>query len=314
MATVNQRIPNFLGGVSQQPDKIKFPGQLRVCNNAVPDITFGLEKRPPAELVKVLTNANTVGEWFNIIRDGDEKFIFQISPSSALATGQKPIRIWDLETGVEQSLTNPTNDSLFLYLTSGGGSYTTTTIQDYTLISNVNKNVERSSDTTFTAINNGEYGYARLDTIAYNTEYVLYLSGAQFVTPTPKTYYRVTSVKVDKLTNNVPEGPTWNDSNANQSFAGTLTWSFSGGDQLVTGATNCEDIEGSLQINGSSYIASNDANYQGNQTNDETKFLGYTQDYDVRYTATVTLTDGGLIRETNKTTALNKFIDVNIEI
>ena len=51
MATVNQRIPNFLGGVSQQPDKIKFPGQLRVCNNAVPDITFGLEKRPPAELV-----------------------------------------------------------------------------------------------------------------------------------------------------------------------------------------------------------------------------------------------------------------------
>jgi len=313
MATVNQRIPNFLGGVSQQPDKIKFPGQLRVCNNAVPDITFGLEKRPPAELVKVLTNANPQGQWFNIIRDGDEKFIFQISPSSVLATGQKPIRIWDLETGIEQSLTNAANDSLFLYLTSSGSSFTTTTIQDYTLISNVTQNVERSSNTTFTAINNGEYGYARLDTIAYNTEYVLYLSGAQFVTPTPKTYYRVTSVKVDKLTNNVPEGPTWNDSNANQSFAGTLTWSFSGGDQLVTGATNCEDIEGSLQINGSSYIANNTPNYQGNQTNDETKFLGYTQDYDVRYTATVTLTDGGLIRETNKTTALNKFIDVNIE-
>ena len=313
MATVNQRIPNFLGGVSQQPDKIKFPGQLRVCNNAVPDITFGLEKRPPAELVKVLTNANPQGQWFNIIRDGDEKFIFQISPSSVLATGQKPIRIWDLETGIEQSLTNAANDSLFLYLTSSGSSFTTTTIQDYTLISNVTQNVERSSNTTFTAINNGEYGYARLDTIAYNTEYVLYLSGAQFVTPTPKTYYRVTSVKVDKLTNNVPEGPTWNDSNANQSFAGTLTWSFSGGDQLVTGATNCEDIEGSLQINGSSYIANNTPNYQGNQTNDETKFLGYTQDYDVRYTATVTLTDGGLIRETNKTTALNKFIDVNVE-
>ena len=25
MAAINQRIPNFLGGVSQQPDKIKFP-------------------------------------------------------------------------------------------------------------------------------------------------------------------------------------------------------------------------------------------------------------------------------------------------
>ena len=57
MAQLNQRIPNFLGGVSQQPDKIKFPGQLRVCDNAVPDITFGLTKRPPAEQVKTLANA-----------------------------------------------------------------------------------------------------------------------------------------------------------------------------------------------------------------------------------------------------------------
>ena len=57
MAAVNQRIPNFLGGVSQQPDKIKFPGQLRVCDNAVPDITFGLKKRPPAEFIGTLTNA-----------------------------------------------------------------------------------------------------------------------------------------------------------------------------------------------------------------------------------------------------------------
>ena len=35
-------------------------------------------------------------------------------------------------------------------------------------------------------------------------------------------------------------------------------------------------------------------------------FLGYTQDYDIRYTATVTLRDGGLIKTTNKSTA--KFI------
>ena len=47
MPAINQRIPNFLGGVSQQPDTIKFPGQLRVCDNAVPDVTFGLMKRPP---------------------------------------------------------------------------------------------------------------------------------------------------------------------------------------------------------------------------------------------------------------------------
>ena len=67
MAAVNQRIPNFLGGVSQQPDKIKFPGQLRACDNAVPDITFGLKKRPPAEFVANLSGANNYGKWFEIV-------------------------------------------------------------------------------------------------------------------------------------------------------------------------------------------------------------------------------------------------------
>ena len=54
MAAVNQSIPNFLGGVSQQPDKIKFPGQLRVCDNAVPDVTFGLKNVPLGSLLRHL--------------------------------------------------------------------------------------------------------------------------------------------------------------------------------------------------------------------------------------------------------------------
>ena len=84
MAAINQRIPNFLGGVSQQPDKIKFPGQLRVCDNAVPDVTFGLRKRPPAEFVGTLSQATATGHWYNIIRDGDEKYIVQITPHQTL--------------------------------------------------------------------------------------------------------------------------------------------------------------------------------------------------------------------------------------
>ena len=69
MAAINQRIPNFLGGVSQQPDTIKFPGQLRVCDNALPDVTFGLTKRPPGEFVKKLDNV-TSGD-VSVIYQGD---------------------------------------------------------------------------------------------------------------------------------------------------------------------------------------------------------------------------------------------------
>lgn len=310
MAAINQRIPNFLGGVSQQPDKIKFPGQLRVCDNAVPDITFGLKKRPPAEFIGTLTNANTSGHWYEILRDGDEKYIVQITPANS---GTMPIRVWDLADGTEKSLTNSSGDSIFSYLSGATAPYAVTTIQDYTLIANPNKTVG-TTGTTFTPLNNGDYSFARLDTVAYNTEYILYSGTA----PTPNTFFRVTSVKVDRMNGNTAEGPTWNDSNENQQKSGTLTWSFSGGSAVNTsgaqvGGTNItENIEGTLQVNGNSYIANNIANFNGNSTASE-DFLGYTQDYDIRYTATVTLQDGGLIKTTNKSTAESLFIDVTIE-
>tara|TARA_Y100000401_G_scaffold6195_1_gene4212 strand:- start:184 stop:3600 length:3417 start_codon:yes stop_codon:yes gene_type:complete len=404
MAAINQRIPNFLGGVSQQPDKIKFPGQVRVCDNAVPDVTFGLKKRPATEYLGTLTNANTRGIWHEILRDNEEKYLIQITGydhwqanrtyivgtfvtsdngkvyeqlanSSGTTGGSAPtgtgsnivdntarwkyradlskwIRIWKIPTGlhyygefpeltansVEMTLTNNAGDSLFTYLagrTQVPGSYpitealspcpdySVTTIQDYTLIANPLKTVTKSSGNTDTAIHNGDYAFARLDTIAYNTEYILYTpTGVGNNTqnpPTPNTYYRVTSVKVDKLTTQsdgslAGDGPTFDDTNEDQSLAGTLTWSFSGGDQILgtSNNSNCSNIEGALQINGTSFIKSNTANYDGTGT-ESSDFLGYTQDYDVRYTATVTLSDGGLIRETNINTAKGKFIDVRVE-
>ncbi len=310
MSAVNQRIPNFLGGVSQQPDKIKFPGQLRVCDNAVPDITFGLKKRPPAEFVGTLTGSTSTGHWYEILRDGDEKYLVQITESNVGSSSEKPIRVWNLATGQEQALTNAVGDSVFNYLDGATSPYSVTTIQDYTLIANPNKTVAESSATTAAPILNGDYSYARLDTVAYNTEYILYSGSA----PSPNTFYRVTSVKVDRRVSNADQGPTFDDSNVNQAKSGTLTWSFSGGSAIGTGSnrTNCENIEGSLQVNGNAYIASNTANYDGTG-NESSDFLGYTQNYRVRYTATVTLSDGGIIKETNKATAEGKFIDVNME-
>jgi len=311
MASINQRIPNFLGGVSQQPDKIKFPGQLRVCDNAVPDITFGLKKRPPAEFIGKLTNANTTGHWYDILRDGDEKYIVQITPS---LTGSMPIRVWDIADGTEKSLTNSSGDSIFSYLSGATSPYSVQTIQDYTLIANPNKTVG-TTGTTDGPILNGDYSFARLDTIAYNTEYVLYTGTA----PTPNTYYRVTSIKVDVVQSGSLNGATFDDTNEDGRFAGSITWSFTGGQNVTTtgaqvGGTNItEGIEGSLQVNAQSYIANNDATYQDNDSSDVNKFLGYTQDYDTRYTATVTLKNGGIIRTSNTNTAQGLFIDVSLE-
>ena len=48
MASVTQTIPQFSLGISQQPDNLKFPGQVTDIVTAVPDVTDGLFKRPGA--------------------------------------------------------------------------------------------------------------------------------------------------------------------------------------------------------------------------------------------------------------------------
>ena len=70
-----------------------------------------------------------------------------------------------------------------------------------------------------------------------------------------------------------------------------------------------ENIEGNIQVNGVAYIATNTANYDGTGST-ASDFLGYTQDYDNRYTATITLTNGGLIRKTNKAEAEDMYISI----
>ena len=304
MAAINQRIPNFLGGVSQQPDTIKFPGQLRVCDNAVPDVTFGLKKRPPGEFVKTLTNANSTGYWYEILRDGDEKYLMQITPAN---TGSHPIRIWDIADGTEKSFTNSSGDTLYSYLAGATNKYAIQSIQDYTIIVNPDKEVG-TTGTTAGPINNADYSFARIDTIAYNTEYVFY-AGTQ---PATNTYWRATALEVEKGTS---DGNTWDDTNKDGRYAGLGQFSFSGGNNITVPGSNPTiiDLEGHVTVNGTAYIDSNTANYVSGAAQNAENFLGYTQNYKTRYTAAVTLKDGGIIKTTNKNTALGSYIDLSIE-
>ena len=79
------------------------------------------------------------------------------------------------------------------------------------------------------------------------------------------------------------EGATWNDTNENQQKSGTLTWSFSGGSAVTTtgaevgGSNITENIEGTLQVNGNSYIANNIANYDGSGTESSDFFRIHTR-------------------------------------
>ncbi len=168
MAAVNQRIQNFLGGVSQQPDFVKFPGQTNYCDNAYPDVTFGLSKRPPGEFVATLPNANDGGQWFEILRDSDEKFIGQIRNNQ--------IRVWNLDTGAEQTVNEDSNNAYnYLDREDSNTRYGLQTIGDYTLITNPEQTVG-TSGTTGTFSNGDNYAFVSINTLAYNTEYVVALN------------------------------------------------------------------------------------------------------------------------------------------
>ncbi len=102
MSNITQTIPTYTGGISQQPDELKIPGQLNTAKNVFPDVTFGLMKRPGSRLVKSLSddgtsanNAAANGKWFSYYRDETEQYIGQIDRNGK-------VRMWtcsDISTG-----------------------------------------------------------------------------------------------------------------------------------------------------------------------------------------------------------------------
>ena len=101
MAAVSQKIPNLLGGVSQQPDPVKLPGQVREAENVYLDPTFGCRKRPSTEFVAQLsTDVPRDARWFPIFRDNNERYAVAIYNNPTLV-----LRVWDLNDGVERTVT-----------------------------------------------------------------------------------------------------------------------------------------------------------------------------------------------------------------
>ena len=103
MASITQSIPNYTGGISEQADERKFPGQVIDSINAIPDATYGLYKRPGSKRVGTtpLANVQSGGSWFHYYRDEDEgSYIGQVAANGAL-------RIWKANgdnAGAEQTI------------------------------------------------------------------------------------------------------------------------------------------------------------------------------------------------------------------
>lgn len=166
MPAVSQKIPNLLGGVSQQPDPVKLPGQVRVAENVYLDPTFGCRKRPSTQhIARLASDVPSFAKWFPIFRDSNERYavaIYQLDASS------DPVcRVWDLNDGSENTVTISDFSKEYLRDTVKE-DISQLTVADYTLISNRKSIVSMSGETSDVQ---AEEAFVVINQVSYNTTY-----------------------------------------------------------------------------------------------------------------------------------------------
>ena len=183
MTAVSQKIPNFLGGVSQQADEKLFPGQVKDAVNCYPDPTLGMIKRPGGQFRSKLANIATAQSldndaWFTVFRDDNTKYVASIAKTTGI------VRVWNLLTGVEQTVTDTAGTRSYL-TASDYRSLKWLTINDFTYLLNSEKVVTTTAAPAWTA---KKYAIIVVSTAEYDTKYKVTVGGTSY-TYTSRTNY-----------------------------------------------------------------------------------------------------------------------------
>ena len=211
MSSITQTIPSYTGGISQQPDELKLPGQVSKAKNVYPDLVNGLTKRPGGKLIASLSDNGTAalnshlnGRWFHYYRDENEQYIGQVNRAG-------DINMWtctDIYVGgvkrhsagdsILVQYDTPTATALTNYLThTDDEDIQTLTLNDYTYITNRTKTVAMAGTTE--AARPAE-AYVELKKVAYANQYALNLFNNN-TTSVSKTATRI-SVELLHSSNN----------------------------------------------------------------------------------------------------------------
>lgn len=142
MALVSQTIASFKGGVSQQPDIIRFPDQVSELINGFPNEVEGLQKRPPTLHIKRLGESIDPAKVKHhvINRDDKEQYILQLESGN--------FKVWDLQGN--QRTCKFEDDSCKQYITTSDprNKLKAITVADYTFVVNTEKVVDEVSGTS----------------------------------------------------------------------------------------------------------------------------------------------------------------------
>ena len=211
MASVTQKIGNYVLGMSTQPDERKAPGQVVDLVNGYPDVVTQLTKRPGSQLVKdITTTSNPYGDsktyavdtgshskWFTIYTTDEEQYIGQVSNSGV-------VKVWRCSDGasipVDYSDVAGTNQSTYLNNSAlsdeKSSDIQVMTINETTFFVNRRKNTAMLTGTSFQSPRLVNEALVELDSIAYGKQYALDIYSPS--DNTTYTYPRATGIVVDE--------------------------------------------------------------------------------------------------------------------
>ena len=175
MASVTQKVPSYVLGMSTQPDEKKIPGQVVDLVNGVPDVVRQLIKRPGSQLVNTLSPSTADHtKWFSIYTDDSEQYIGQAGADGA-------VKIWRCSDGVEipvdYALVAGTNKATYLDNSAlsdeKSSDIQVNTINQTTFFVNRRKEVAMLTDASKKSPPQLNEAFLSLDTIAYGKQYAL---------------------------------------------------------------------------------------------------------------------------------------------
>ena len=157
MPLVAQSTSSYKGGVSQQPDIVRFPDQLTQQINGFSSQVQGLQKRPPTKHIKRLGDKidGSASKFHIINRDENEQYLLEMR--------NRQLKVWDLNGNPKT--VNINADAAYLEVQDPNDDFRAVTVADYTFILNRNKTVQMDTaqtsntgnDTALVYIKNAQY-------------------------------------------------------------------------------------------------------------------------------------------------------------
>ena len=225
MTLVRDTVANFIGGVSQQPDKLMYPNQSKRLINYLPMPSIGLKDRPPSEHVARLMNTlNTHPLCHTIIKEDEEYEV--------IIDGSGSIKVFDLN-GNEKTVS----------IAAGCADYITTnqplkdlyaiTIADYTFILNKTVVTQLKNDLYPNPYNASALIFVRQGN--YTTDHIINVNGSQVASYTSTSDLATTKTNsiASNLYNNLVSNLRTTDWNITRSGSVICLQKKDGGDFTI---------------------------------------------------------------------------------